>query len=554
MKLLPIALLLIIPLVATAADPGVPGAGSMLQQIQPVSVPGPSSHGTGLTMERNDRNRLPPGDAFLVRTIRISGHTLFDTATLQALVADADGRSLTLAELGEVVARINRHYHLHGYPVTQAVIPAQEIQDGIVHVEVIEAHYGDIRFDNRSRVREALLTDTLATLESGQAIHQAELDHALLLLSDFPGVTVNATLRPGNAYGTSDLLVGTTSGPAVTGYVVVDDFGNRYTGRPRVGVTLNVNEPLHHGDVLSVSGLSSGRDLNYGRVAYETLLNGRGTRVGGSYAILDYKLGGPLKALRARGDAHLQSLWVKHPFRRTRDVNVYGQLQYDGLQLRDRLNAGTIRTDRHLDNAKLSLAGDARDKLRPGGISIWRLDWTMGRVGFDDNAARLVDAATAGTSGGFSKWNLNLVHLQSLGAKNGLYFAFNGQWANGNLDSSQKMIGGGPYSVRAYDMGAISGDDGYVGTFEFRHELGTAWRSKWQAVAFVDHARMRLNHDAWAAGANHATLSGAGVGLNWIGQDQWSAKASVAVPIGSDPVQVTNSASARFWVEVSKGF
>jgi hemolysin activation/secretion protein len=554
MKLLPAAFLLIIPLFASAANPSIPDTGSMLQQIQPVSIPGPSSIGTGLTMERMGGGQLPPGAPFLVRSIRISGNTVFDTATLQALVADADGQSLTLQQLDDKVARITRHYHRHGYTLAQAIIPAQEIQDGIVVVEIIEARYGSIRLDHQGRVKSALLQDTLATLQGGQTISQPRLDHALLLLSDIPGVTVNATLRPGDAYGTSDLLVGTTSGPAISGYVVEDDFGNRYTGRPRAAVTVNFNEPLQHGDVLSVSALSSGRGINYGRIAYETLLNGQGTRLGGSYSQLHYILGGPLTSLDARGQADLESVWVKHPFWRSRQINVYGLLQYDGLQLRDHLNAGAIRTDRHLDSAKFSVAGDSRDTFLSGGITLWRLDWTSGRVGFDDTSARLADAATAGTDGGFSKWNLNLAHLQSLGPRDGLYLAFTGQWADGNLDSSQKMIGGGPYTVRGYDMGAVSGDNGYLGSVEFRHDLGLAWRSKWQAVAFVDSAHLKLSETVWGPGPNGATLSGAGVGLNWVGQSQWGAKASVALPIGPKPVLVPSTASFRLWIEISKGF
>jgi hemolysin activation/secretion protein len=50
-------------------------------------------------------------------------------------------------------------------------------------------------------------------LGTGQAISQGALDHALLLLSDLPGVAVNATLKPGEAVGTSDLVVDTTPLP-----------------------------------------------------------------------------------------------------------------------------------------------------------------------------------------------------------------------------------------------------------------------------------------------------------------------------------------------------
>ena len=48
------------------------------------------------------------------------------------------------------------------------------------------------------------------------------MDHALLLLSDVPGVVVLATLKPGDAVGSSDLLVNTTPGPTRSGNLVLD--------------------------------------------------------------------------------------------------------------------------------------------------------------------------------------------------------------------------------------------------------------------------------------------------------------------------------------------
>ena len=547
------ALLVAFPALAAAqmAQPVAPGAGAILQQIQPVTPPAPSSTGTGLTIERGDGAKLPPGAPFLVKTLQISGNTLFDTPTLHALVADAEGKSLTLSQLGELAARITGYYQSRGYPLARAIIPAQTIASGIVRIEVIEARYGQISLDNRSRVNNSLLQATLSPLQSGQVIGQTGLDRTLLLLSDIPGVLVAATLKPGQAVGTSDLLVNTTPGPAVTGNLVLDNYGNRYTGRARIGGTVNVINPLQHGDVLSVTGLSSGSGLNYGRITYESLLNGQGTRIGGSYAALRYELGEPLASLKANGTARVGSLWAKHPLVRSRDANLYGQIQYDGKQLRDRIDTSGIRTDRHLDNWTLNLAGDA---LLPGGINSWNLGWTSGRVGFDNSAAQLADAATARTQGGFSKLNANLARLQSLSPKNALYFAFSGQWANTNLDSAEKMSVGGPSTVRAYDVGALSGDTGYLATAEFRHDLGSAWNGRWQAVAFVDTARVTVNKNVWVAGTNSATLSGAGMGINWAGPNQWRAKAYIATRLGSTPTLVASSASTRAWVEISKGF
>src|SRR5450759_2666562 len=168
------------PLAAQAAGPVVPDAGSILQQVQPVTPPTPSSTGTGLTIEREGGAKLPPSAPFEVKAIRISGNTLFDTPTLHALVADAEGKNLTLSQLDELAARITDYYHSHGYPLARAIIPAQAIRDGVVNLEIIEARYGKISLDNRSRVNDPLLQDTLSPLQSGQAIGQTELDHALL--------------------------------------------------------------------------------------------------------------------------------------------------------------------------------------------------------------------------------------------------------------------------------------------------------------------------------------------------------------------------------------
>jgi hemolysin activation/secretion protein len=230
-----------------------------------------------LSIEEAGGATLPPSAPFLVKSIQLSGNTVFDATTLRALVVDAEGKSLTLPDLGAVIARVSAYYHDHGYPLARAIIPAQTIKDGAVRVEIIEARYGQITLDNHSRVTDSLLQATLAPVQTGQVIGQAPLNRALLLLSDIPGVAVAATLKPGEAVGTSDLEVQTAGTSAVAGDVSVDNDGNRYTGRARAAGTVSLIDPLHHGDTLSLTGLTSGSGMNYGSVSYEALLNGAGT-------------------------------------------------------------------------------------------------------------------------------------------------------------------------------------------------------------------------------------------------------------------------------------
>jgi hemolysin activation/secretion protein len=135
-----------------------------------------------------------------------------------------------------------------------------------------------------------------------------------------------------------------------------------------------------------------------------------------------------------------------------------------------------------------------------------------------------------------------------------VYVTIAGQWSNANLDPAEKMVAGGAYTVRAYDMGALSGDSGVLVSAEFRHELGELWRGPLQIVAFADTEHVTINHTVWAAGPNAATLNGAGLGLNWSWPGKWNAKAYVAVPLGPAPVLIGSNNSARIWLSLNKGF
>ena len=535
----------------TAAAQQLPNAGSLLQQNQPPKQPQPSSNGTGLTIEQSNGSALPASAPFQVSQIEVSGNTLFDNATLHALVADAEGKSLTLTQLGETADRITTYYHDHGYPLARAVIPAQSVKNGVVRLMVIEARYNKIKLDNHSRVDDALLQSTLSPLQSGQQIEQGALDHSLLLLSDIPGVDSNATLKPGDSIGTSDLEIQTVTDQAVTGNAALDNYGNRYTGRIRLGGGVNIIDPLHHGDVLSFNGLTTGSDMNYGRIGYDFLLNGYGTHLGASYSAMHYKLGDTLAALDGHGDADVASLWVKHPFIRSRNVNFYGQVEYDYKDLKDDIGATSIETDRHLDEITASLLGDWRDA---GGVGSWNVALTQGRVEFDNNAAQLADAATAKTKGAFTKWLANINREQLIGQGNSLYLAMSAQWSNTNLDASEKMVAGGAYTVRAYDMGVLSGDNGVLGNIEWRHDFGQLAGGQTQGIVFFDSEHISINESAWAPGSNSANLSGAGVGVNWYGPARSLVKASLAAPVGSKPDLLKSRNGGRGWIELDMAF
>ncbi len=144
-----------------------------------------------------------------------------------------------------------------------------------------------------------------------------------------------------------------------------------------------------------------------------------------------------------------------------------------------------------------------------------------------------------------------LSRTQFLDPAHTLYLSIRGQWADGNLDPSRKMSIGGLNTVRAYDVGAVSGDRGYQATIEFHHTFSHS-SGQWQGVVFLDSARVTVNNTPWASGFNEATLKDVGAGLNWSDPNKWHARVSIAMPIGSKPEQLGETDSVRTWLEIGR--
>jgi hemolysin activation/secretion protein len=552
--LLSLALVLLALPLATLAQT-LPNSGQILQQVQAKPAQQPQAR-PGLMIESPAPDAAADSTPFAVTHLQIDGSSAFDNATLHALVAEGEGRTLTLTELSALAQRITDYYRAHGYPLARALVPAQELTNGIVHITVIEARYDQVQLDNRSRVGDGLLRATLAPLRPGDVVTGAALDRSLLLLGDLPGVSPRATLSPGASAGSSTLDVVTEAAPMLQGSAFMDDAGSRYTGRLRVGANVDINNPLHHGDQLSLAALTAGHDMRYGRLAYQFTVNGWGSRLGAAYSALAYALGGPLDALGAHGTAQVASGWLLQPLLRHRNGRLDVRLQFDRSQLRDRIDTTALRNDRHSNRWTASVLGQHGDAFAGGGFTSASLTVGHGQLGFERGAAasEAADAATAGTQGSYTRWSASVARLQSINTTTRLYASVAGQHSNRNLDSSEQFLLGGPGSVRGYDVSSVAGASGWLGTLELRHDLDWRCAGQCEGSVFVDHGSVRINADPWSADRNHLDLRSAGVGFNWIGTRQWQAQVQLAVPLGDAPALLGKRNGARVWLQVVRGF
>jgi hemolysin activation/secretion protein len=496
----------------------------------------------------------PAGPSVLVNSLHITGRTQFSEAQLITATGFTPGHLLNLSDLRRMAVKITEYYNSRGFVVAQAYVPAQEIKDGVVTIAVIEGRYGRVNLHNQSRLRDYVAQDILDGMDSGDFVEADPLDRRLLLLSDLPGIDVKATLSPGADVGTSDLLVDLSPGASIDGEVDVDNYGNPYTGRYQGGGTVNFNEPLGWGDVATLRVLTSGSGMQYGRASYQGQL-GDGT-IGAAYAYFHYHLGDQFTPLDAYGWEQIASVFGSYPIIRSYNDNLRGMINVDHRTFQDTIGATSTVTDKQANVVTIGLLGDHTDSLWGGGWDVYSLSTSVGDLDIETPLARAEDAATLGTEGAYGKLNFSADRLQTITGPFDLYAWVRGQLAFKNLDISEKMELGGAYGVRAYPEGEAYGDEGYIATVEGRVWLPKPFEwipGQMQFIAFYDTGAVRFDKDPLAGVPNSATRSGAGIGLNWLSNNDFTARVSYAWIVGT-PQPTSYPGSGQLWFEVVKFF
>lgn len=497
-----------------------PSAGDVLRQAVP---PAPAQPRAALPAIGN----LPPApmtalaagtSAVVVRTIAVEGNRVIDTATLQAQVHDAAGKTLTLAQMEEYAARLTLYYRTKGYFVARAYVPEQDLTDGNLKLRVVEGNYGNFVLDNKSYVHDDVVQGLLDDIKDRDIVSLDTLERAMLIINDTPGVrVVKADVMPGQKVGTSDFSVGTEATRKYDGFLLADNHGSRYTGKERISFGANWNSPSGHGDRLGIAGLvtTNGGLLN-ARVAYSTLVRTDGTRVEGAVGRTTYSLGDAYAELGAKGRADSFELNVSNPAKRTRDASVELGAGIVHRNLRDDVAAGSTATRKSSDALALRVNGNWTHALFGlDGLTTFSGALTFGRLKFDDAATAALDAAGARTAGNWSKLNLDAARVTLLPHDLQLNLSARAQTVlnHRNLDGSEKLTISGVGSVAAYPLGELAGDRGLVTRAELAAPFGTVGGAQVQGTAFTSWGLARASAPILPAQQTRQ-LADAGIGVN----------------------------------------
>ena len=468
-----------------------------------------------------------------------------ELADIDAIFSEALHHELTLQELNQTIAKVTVYTRNHGYPASAAFLPAQESEDGTITVRVIPGRYGDVKLDNHSKLKDSVAMRFVHGLKKGEIIRSQSLETTLYSISDVSGTRAVGVLSPGEAFGTSDVTVRIEDGKQENTVLYVENYGSKSAGRYRYGLQQSFYDVGGTGAKANLGGMISNSHMHNYYANYEFPIGRGGQTLGLGLSQMDYKLGGPFRAWGANGKAKTVSLFGSLPFYHTHDSQLKLTYGYDYRKLEDDLDlyAGAADSEKHSHAVHVGLEGSQQ----AAGTSVaYDATLTHGTLGMDTNYAELVDQQ-AHTSGAFTKFTADATLVQSLGHRTDVMVKASGQLASRNLDGSEQIYLGGANAIRAYPQGEGSGDQGILGTAEFRYYTDLPG---FVLSTYLDAGHVALSKDGTDG---NETLKGWGVAASYTRPGDWFARLDYARRIGeSKYLSDAAKAKGRLWFILGK--
>ena len=452
-----------------------------------------------------------------IKKINFKGNQRVTDQQLSRVVEKYVGVMINTDVLIQATEAVNNFYRKMGY-LAFAEMPNQDLTDGNVLIQIAEARFsGAVVEDPTGQLSKTnLVQNTIEhQLPRNSLVDLKAIDKASAVLTELPGVKTSLSLRPGANSGETEAIATIAEGKKIDANVSIDNAGAKSIGELRALGKVTLNNPLGIGDSADVQAVHS-KGMDFQRVSYTLPFGYSGWRAGINASNSQYNLiTSEYIALNAKGPSSSQGLDLSIPLLREKDTQLSLQFAYDQKRFRNEA-AGEVQSQYTGSALTSTLSGSLsqnQNATTSGNVQLVR-----GTIDLSGSTASHTssDASTVQTAGNYAKLKFNISQKYDFDANNTGLVSLQSQFANKNLDSSEKFYLGGMQGVRAYPTNEAGGSLGNLVTMEWQRQF-MLQDSRWTASGFVDYGDVTVNRNNDYLGAstlNKYSLSGYGL---WLG-------------------------------------
>lgn len=473
---------LLLPAAVLAQAPPPPPAQDLIGRTAPVEPPRLSAP---IAAPPPEAVRGPgEGQTVPIVAVAIAGNTALPEAALLPLVSDLAGQTVTLARIEQARLALLSAYRAAGFVFTAVAAGLSPAPGGAaLRFVVTEGFIAEVRIEGDIGPAATQVLRFLEPLREYRPLRAADIERALLLVSDIPGVGVRGLLRPLPGEAGALQLVAQVSRNPVSGYIGFDNRAYRLTGPWQVIGVAGWNAASEFGErtELALYGSEGERQL-FGQVSLEAFLGGSGLRLRGYAGVGRAQPGGTLAQIGYTGETRAVGLALTYPVIRSRPMNLNVGLQLDAFESLVFTGTGPTRVRASRDMvhaARLTLDGALLDDWLGLGLpatSIASLRFSHGIPGLGASANDADDVGRFGSRFDFRRIQAEIQRTQPLfspfaDSVLGVQALVAGQWSDRVLPPSEKFYLGGNRLARGFYSGQVTGDNAIAAALELQLDL-----------------------------------------------------------------------------------
>ncbi|TSA14369.1 MAG: ShlB/FhaC/HecB family hemolysin secretion/activation protein [Betaproteobacteria bacterium] len=479
---------------------------------------------------------------FNIDKFTVRGATLITAEGLQLILAPFIGKSKDFGDVQKALEALEKTYTSKGYSAVQVVLPEQQIDDGEVEFDVVEAKIGKIVVEGNKYFDEANIRASLPKVQPGQPPNIFHISDNLRVANENPAKQTTVLLRSGTEEGQVDAVVRVADERPNKLSMTLDNTGTQQTGLFRVGFGYQNSNMWNRDHVLNAQYVTAPNDDD--KTNRLGLYPSKHVYIlGAQYRIPLYRQGDSLEF--SAGYSNVNSGVVLNLFNISGSGSVFGARYNQNLQkigeLEHKLSYGFdwrayqsvvtqigvvgagLVPDVTVHPVSLTYAGAFRKSESdsnfflsfhqnlPGGN-----DAASGAFRGDPFTFPVRPAARAGANPRYlvARWGFN--HNRALPRDWQFRWGMSGQLTRDMLISGEQFGIGGADSVRGFLEREIINDNGYRGTLEvYSPDFGSIMPvvgTRVRALAFYDWGAVRrIRPEVLEGHSQHVSSAGLGV-------------------------------------------
>lgn len=524
----------------------------------------PGTIGAAMDKVLADKEAAEDAKALItLKNIQFQGVTILGDMELKELVSPYIGVPMSYEQMLEIGMAVENYYRKNNY-LARAILPPQDLTDGVLTVDVIESVFSKIEVDQEladlPNTEQHVANLIQAQQPTGELLNTKALDRGLALANEIPGLSVKGSLRQGRDAGETELLLELYRGRTRQAELTADNGGSRATGAIRLLASMTWLNPNDIADMLNIVAVHT-RGSDYARLAYSIPVGTDGWRFGMNVSSMNYEVVvGEQGMVGAVGRAITQGMEWVYPLLRSDEASATVTLNADDKVFKNTSAQGLLMSDYSAKVLSAQVSGFYRDLNPGGGTGTYSVLVAHGDLNLAGSLNQQTDASGPNTAGSFNKVRVSGTWQQALTTQTSAFVSYTGQLADKNLDTSEKMQLGGMNGIRAYPTGEGSGSDGQLVQLELRHNL----QNGFMVTGFYDWGQVWLQHNPDFPGGplnNRNTYRGFGVSVGYTNDDGVNFRATWARRQGHNPNPTQTGMDQdgtrdrnRYWLQVTVPF